>query len=126
MSEWKVLLESKKRKIKNVKSKEERTADVAVIITNDSMQFVLSEFELVDTYTEKDDIIEVDGKIYKQFGGSKKYYSNLVNAIDGYLKNDKILSPSRDILSLKEATNYMLELKELAKELYCIDGSKKK
>ena len=124
MSEWKIVLEKKKKTIKAV-NKDERIANVAVILTSDAYQFILSEYEEISEPTEKDDILEVDGKNYKPSGNSKTYYPSFEGAINGYLKHYKILSPSRDILSLKDAAQYLFDVKELAEELYSLKDTKK-
>ena len=124
MSEWKILLEQKKRKVKAV-NKDERVANIAVILTSDAFQFILSEYEEVDEVKEKDDVLEINGKNYKQFGGNKTYHPAFEGAINSYLKSYKILSPSKDILTLKEASEYLIQIKELAEELYSLKGTKK-
>ena len=119
MSEWKVVLEKKKRTIKST-NKDERVANIAVVITNDAYQFIVSEYEETDVVSEKDEFVVIDGGNYKQFGGNRSYYPTIDSAIYGYLKEYKILNPSRDILSLKEATDYLLEIVKLAESMYSI------
>lgn len=123
MSEWKIVLEKKKKTIKAV-NKDERVANVAVILTSDAYQFIVSEYEEIVEPTEKDDILEIDGKNYKAFG-SRTYYPSFDGAINGYLKHYKILSPSRDIVSAKDAAQYLFEIRELAEELYSLKDTKK-
>jgi hypothetical protein len=117
---WQVILQTKKRKVTNTRTKETRDATYATILTSDQYQFIVNDYEIT-TVSNKEIAkgeIEIDGLFYAPSPNAKYCGDNLVSAINIYLKEWHVLSPSKDINSLKEATDYMIEINKMAKELY--------
>lgn len=116
---WQVVLQTKKRKVTNSRTKETRDATYATILTSDPYQFIVNDYEVVDNAEDcKSGVIEIDGLLYSPTANAKYCGDTLVSAINIYLKEWHILNPSKDIKSLKEATDYMVEINKMAKELY--------
>lgn len=115
----KIILGEKKnvdRKGMAHKGIEARNITVYYVLESLDIQWQLSTYELVDESTDR--TLEIDGKHYKPISyETTKYYSTPFNAINGYLKL-RMLKPNKDITSLKELYNEMLELKKEAEKLY--------
>jgi hypothetical protein len=106
--------------VTNTRTKETRDATYATILTSDQYQFIVNDYEIT-TVSNKEIAkgeIEIDGLFYAPSPNAKYCGDNLVSAINIYLKEWHVLSPSKDINSLKEATDYMIEINKMAKELY--------
>ena len=117
---WQVVLQTKKRKVTNTRTKETREAIYATILTSDPYQFIVNDYEIVDTIEDssKGGVIEIDGVLYSPTANTKYCGDSLASAIKIYLTEWHILNPSKDITSLKEATDYMTQINKMAKELY--------
>ena len=95
---------------------EARKVTVYYILESLDIQWSLATYELVEEETDR--AIEIDGKYYKPIAyETTKYYSDPIDVINRYLKI-RLLKPDKEITSLKELYNEMLELKKEAKRLY--------
>jgi len=117
---WQVILQTKKRKVTNARTKDTREATYATILTSDQHQFIVNDYE-VTTDSNKESAkgeLEINGLFYSPSPNAKYCSDSLVTAIKVYLTEWHVLNPSKDITSLKEATDYMIQINKMAKELY--------
>jgi hypothetical protein len=116
---WQVILQTKKKTIKGFGNEPSRQATVSTLLVNDRFQFIVNDYEVVEeTQSDKSGTLEIDGKIYIPMNNAKYCSDSLVTAIKVYLTEWHVLNPSKDITSLKEATDYMTQINKMAKELY--------
>lgn len=103
---------------KGMKAKDipERNIDIYYIITTDSLNFILSTYEKVEE--DGDRILEINGEYYKpNTYENPKYYSDIPNAIKGYLTLRQ-KQPDRDITNVLDLYKYLEELKKESERLY--------
>lgn len=117
---WKVILQTKKKSITNAITKNTRAVTVATILTSDKYQFIVNDYEVLDTKKDDDKsgMLEIDGLWYTPLNNHKYCGVSLAYAIKIYLAEWHILTPNKDITSIKQAVEYIDEINNMAKELY--------
>ena len=119
MADIKVILGNKKRTITPIVKKGEekvsRTIDVHYVVTADAYNYILAQYEQMETYDPKT-MITINDLPYRRIGGTESFHSNMTNAVRSYLEQT-IRNPNKDITKLSEVVtlyeNATIEMKRL-------------